>query len=158
MDKTLEIKVTLTALIASIGTILGWKGVLAVCWVVVMALDYITGSAAAKKNGEWDSSVARAGLWHKGGMIAVVLVALIADAALGIVAAQMPSLHVAWPGLLLPLVLVWYIVTELGSIIENAIKMGAPVPKWLKRGLKVAQDAVDAAADETIPEDKGDQK
>lgn len=27
-----------------------------------------------------------------------------------------------------PLVFVWYILTELGSILENTVKMGAPSP------------------------------
>ena len=27
--------------------------------------------------------------------------------------------------------LAWYIVTELGSILENALKMGAKVPGWI---------------------------
>ena len=31
----------------------------------------------------------------------------------------------------LPVVLVWYIFTELGSIAENGAAMGAPVPSWL---------------------------
>lgn len=30
--------------------------------------------------------------------------------------------------LLTPIVLTWYITTELGSILENAAEMGAPVP------------------------------
>ena len=38
----------------------------------------------------------------------------------------------AWvAALVLPVVLVWYIFTELGSIAENAAAMGAPVPEWL---------------------------
>lgn len=34
------------------------------------------------------------------------------------------------------LVSVWYIFTELGSITENAAKMGAPVPEFLIRALE----------------------
>ena len=36
-------------------------------------------------------------------------------------------------GVVLPVALVWYIFTELGSIAENAAAMGAPVPGWLIR-------------------------
>jgi hypothetical protein len=39
--------------------------------------------------------------------------------------------------------LLWYIITELGSIIENAGKLGAPVPDWLKRYLKDYKDKID---------------
>lgn len=149
-SKLLEIKAALTLFFTVVGTFLGWKGILALIWFCVMCLDYLTGSMAAKKNGEWDSSVARAGLWHKGGMIAVILVATITDAVLTIVALQMPVLNIAWPGLLLPLVLVWYIITELGSILENSIKMGAVVPEWLARGLKITAEALDKAGNDAV--------
>ena len=50
--------------------------------------------------------------------------------------------------LLLPMVLVWYILTELGSILENAAAMGAPVPEFLIRILANAKDTVEDAAGE----------
>ena len=46
------------------------------------------------------------------------------------------------------LVLVWYILTELGSILENAAAMGAPVPEFLIRILANAKDTVEDAAGE----------
>ena len=55
-----------------------------------------------------------------------------------------------WPGLILPLVLAWYIITELGSVLENAVKMGANVPQWLvrilKAGIRLTESAGDSAA------------
>lgn len=154
--KMLEIKGAITAFFSVLGLFLGWKGVLAICWLIAMALDYVTGSVAARKNGEWDSARAREGLAHKGGMIAVVLVALLTDAALAIVAMQLPILNVTWPGLLLPLVLVWYIITELGSILENAVKLGATVPEWLTRGLKITLENVDKAGEGAADKLEGD--
>lgn len=52
-------KVALTAFFSALGTILGWKGIMALVWVAVMALDYLTGSAAALKSGRWSSAAAR---------------------------------------------------------------------------------------------------
>ncbi len=43
----------------------------------------------------------------------------------------------------LPLVAIWYIVTELGSIIENAARLGATVPKFLISSLKKLKDKAD---------------
>lgn len=65
--------------------------------------------------------MARGGLWHKGGMIAVVMVAGLADFVLGMVAnsVTLSNMELTYTVLLLPLVLAWYIVTELGSILEN---------------------------------------
>ena len=50
--------------------------------------------------------------------------------------------------LVTPIALLWYIITELGSILENAGKLGAPLPKWLKRMLKQYRDTLDAAQGE----------
>ena len=45
--------------------------------------------------------------------------------------------------LVLPVILVWYIFTELGSIAENATDMGAPVPAWLTKLLAAGKQAAD---------------
>nr|DAT65282.1 MAG TPA: holin [Caudoviricetes sp.] len=143
-EKLLAFKTALAAVFTAIGAFLGWKGVMLVGWIVVMALDYLTGTLAACKSGQWSSTVARDGLWHKGGMIAVVVVAALGDWIIFIIAEHI-HLGIQWPGIVLPLVLAWYILTELGSILENAVKMGASVPEWLVKLLKVGKDAVDNA-------------
>ena len=48
-DKLLAIKGGITAIITGLAAFLGWKGILAVVWVAVMALDYISGTFAACK-------------------------------------------------------------------------------------------------------------
>ena len=125
----------------------GWMGWLVIGWVVCMLLDWISGSMAAAKDGNWDSATARAGIWHKAGMVIVVMVTAIADLVLSVVLSQLP-ISFKYPGMICPIVLVWYIVSELGSITENALAMGAPVPEWLTRLLKASRDAVDKAGDD----------
>lgn len=139
-------KTAIVAAVTALGTFLGWKGIMLVAWVAVMALDYITGTLAACKEGQWCSATAREGLWHKGGMIAVVAVSAIGDIVMVVIVDYVPiGLH--WPGIILPLVLAWYIITELGSILENAVKMGANVPGWLVKLLKASAELVEAAGD-----------
>lgn len=75
----LTVKTAIVAFFTALGAFLGWKGVMLLAWVLVMALDYLTGTLAACHVGEWSSSVAREGIWHRGGMIAVVAVAAISD-------------------------------------------------------------------------------
>ena len=134
-EKLTAIKSAVAAGLMAMGTLLGWKGILLIVWVGVMALDYLSGSLAACREGQWSSAIARQGLWHKGGMILVVTVAGICDGVVVLMAAFLP-LGMEWPGLILPLVLAWYILTELGSILENAVKMGAKTPQWMIRFLK----------------------
>lgn len=121
----------------------GWLGWLIVAWVACMALDWMTGSAAAASKGEWASSVARAGIWHKVAMVVVVLVAGLTDAVLSLAVENLPGLGMTYSVMVLPVVLVWYIFTELGSIAENAAAMGAPVPEWLTKMLVAGKKAAD---------------
>lgn len=139
-------KAGISAAMTAVAAFLGWKGMMAVLWVVCMALDYISGTCAACKNGQWSSRTAREGLWHKGGMILVTAVSALADLAMGVICENV-SIGFAWPGLVLPLVLAWYIITELGSILENAVKLGANVPSWLVKLMKTGLNAVEAAGE-----------
>ena len=148
-DNLIEVKATAVAVCTAIGAFLGWKGIMALVWVIAMGLDYLSGTAAACKDGEWSSSTARDGLWHKGGMILVVVVSAIADGVMAVICENIPVLGIAWPGIILPLVLAWYILTEMGSILENAVKLGADVPDWLVKILKSSLKAVDSVADQT---------
>ena len=126
-ENLVTIKTAIVAGCTALGAFLGWKGVMLIAWVAVMALDYLSVTMAACKDKEWNSETAREGLWHKGGMIAVVLVAAITDWIMVLIAQYIP-IGIQWPGIILPLVLAWYIITELGSILENAVKLGANVP------------------------------
>lgn len=150
MEKINEWKLALTALLGALTALWGWMGWLVVGWVALMLFDYITGTWAALKKGEWSSAVAREGIWHKIGMVVVVVMAAGADLLLSLVLEHLPLLELpfAYTGLICPLVLVWYCLTELGSIGENAIALGAPVPSWLTRILAAGKDAVDQAGEE----------
>lgn len=139
-EKLTAWKAGATALITALTAFLGWKGIAALAWVAAMALDYISGSAAACKEGKWSSKVAREGLWHKMGMVLAVVVAAIADGVLTVLCQQIPGMGITWPGMVLPVVLVWYLLTELGSILENAVRLGAKVPGWLSKLLQAVKD------------------
>ena len=143
-------KAAVIAMIGALTGIWGWFGWLVIGWVLCMLVDYITGSAAAAKQGEWCSEKAREGIWHKAGMIVVVLVAAGADLLISLVIANIPAIQLPFEygGLICPIVLIWYGVTELGSITENAVAMGAPVPEWLTKLLQVSKSAIDSAGDQ----------
>ena len=143
-----EIKAVIVAVIAFFTALWGWIGWAVVIWLLCVVLDYLAGSFAAKKNGEWSSAIAREGLWHKLGEIFAVLVAALCDIALGVIV-KGTGIHIGieLTALCTPIVLLWYIITELGSIIENAGKLGAKIPKWLQKSLKQYQDTIDNQMD-----------
>ena len=45
--------------------------------------------------------------------------------------------------MLTPIVLLWHILTEVGSIIENCGRLGAPMPKWFKARVDQYKEAID---------------
>ena len=48
-----------------------------------------------------------------------------------------------------------YLVNEIRSILENLVEMGVPVPVFLVKGLKIAAEKIDAAANIGGDEDDG---
>ena len=124
-------KAAVAALCGAFTAAFGWLGWLVLAWAACMALDWLSGSAAAASRGEWSSAAARAGIWHKAGMVVVVCVAALTDLVLNVAVENLPLYSIEVEGVVLPVGLVWYIFTELGSIAENGAAMGAPVPSWL---------------------------
>lgn len=156
-DKATEIKAALAAVIAFFTALWGWLGWAVLIWVFCFLLDYLSGTAAARKAGEWSSDIAREGVWHKLGEIFAVLVAALCDIALRVVLEGSGlDLGIQIGPMVTPVVLLWYIITELGSIAENAEKMGAPVPSWIKRSLKQYRDKIDR--DHELPGEEDDKK
>ena len=142
-------KAAVAAVVGCLTALWGWFGWLVVAWVVCMLLDYGTGTAAALLAGEWSSKVARDGLWHKLGAGVAVLVAAILDGVIGLILANIPALELPsrYEVFASVLVLVWYIMTELGSIVENVGALGAPVPAWLRKAIAALESTVDGAGD-----------
>ena len=136
-------KAAVAALCGAFTAAFGWLGWLVLAWAACMALDWLSGSAAAASRGEWSSAVARSGIWHKAGMLVVVIVAALTDAVLSIAVTNLPGLGITYQSLILPVVLVWYIFTELGSIAENAAHMGADVPDGLLKLLAAGKKAAE---------------
>ena len=151
MENVTRFKAALSAVLAAMTALWGWFGWLVLAWVVCMAVDYFTGYGAAMKTGEWSSNIAREGLWHKAGCIFAVLVAGILDAVVGYLLGNIEGLALpfTYTVIICPLVVTWYLLMELGSILENVGKMGAPLPEFLKKMIAVLKATVDTAGENT---------
>lgn len=147
MEKLNVLKASLAAFFGAVAALLEWRGVLFVILFALMLIDYFSGWIAALKNGEWKSAIARAGVAHKLGMLLIVAASGIADIAVGLIFANVVEAGYTWDYIIFPLVVSWYILAEFGSIIENAILLGAPVPEWLKKMLDVGRKLIDGKAD-----------
>lgn len=80
---------------------------------ILIAMDYLSGIAAAASRGDLQSSKMREGLWHKLGEVgAIILAYLVAE----------EGHYIGLPyqiDLLIPAVLIWISVMEITSILEN---------------------------------------
>ena len=154
-ENLVAVKATMTAFFAALGAFLGWRVIMFLVLLALMAMDYFSGTLAARQTGTWKSSMAREGIGHKVGMFMIVVVCVIADFVLLLACENLPHdvINFHWPMIISPLVTVWYIITEIGSIIENAMEMGAKVPAWLPKMLNATLKAVDNVGESTLDVD-----
>ena len=139
------IKGALSAAGAALTALWGWFGWLIVAWGASMALDVFTGMAAGCAQGAWSSQKAREGLWHKAGCVAAVTAAGVLDLVAGLLTRELPAgaLPFDYTVFLCPRGVAWYLLTEVGSILENAGALGAPIPGWLRRAVKSLREAME---------------
>lgn len=148
-DNLVAAKAAITTFLGAVGTFLGCRMIMLIVWVGLMCLDYLSGTIAARQNGTWKSEKARDGIGHKAGMFFVVIVSMVADFIILLICDNIPHdvLSIDWPMAIFPMVTMWYIITEIGSIIENAIEMGANVPSWLPKLLNATLHTVETVGD-----------
>jgi toxin secretion/phage lysis holin len=150
-----EIAIMIQTTLAGVGAFLSAKlGILfpVLCILAVMMfIDYISGMLASQvesldhpddKNYGWNSKKGAKGIIKKFGYISTIAVAMVIDYVIVSVSAK---LNIKMPATALfgLLVTVWYILNESLSIIENAGRMGAPVPEWLRKYIAVLKDKID---------------
>lgn len=112
----------------------GWDTSLTVLGAL-MLIDYISGVVVAgvfhnsnkTESGSLNSRAGAKGLFRKGGMLAIVLVASLLDILIG-------------TSFVRDAVVIAYIVNEAISIIENAGLMGIPIPDKLMQAIEVLKN------------------
>ena len=118
--------------------------------VVVMLLDYATGMTKAWNAGELSSRVGLRGILKKVGYVATVGVAAVVDWLLRYGAG---TLGWDWPVefLFASIVIIWLVINELLSILENVSAIGAPVPGFLQALLKKLKVHTEDTAADKLP-------
>jgi len=102
----------------------GWSSLLSILLTFVV-LDYTSGVLAAAKEGKLRSDVGLWGIAKKVMIFAIVAVAHLVDSALG-------EAH-----LFRDAAIFFYLANELLSLIENAGRLGAPIPGIIKQAVEV---------------------
>ena len=129
----------------------GWLWRLSLIHLGCIALDLLTFTLACRKNGERGKGLVRSRLWVKLGGIIAAMAAALADSMLRMILLRLPmELPFEYTTLLCPVVMVWYILTEMGSIVENVGEMGAKVPAFLKNIIAVLHTGVEESGDKLV--------
>lgn len=125
------IKILVTGALATVAAYFNVLLLPLVVLCAVMAFDYITGVVGAWHKGELSSRVGWYGIVKKVCYLFAVAVGMVVDyvciSALAQVHVDVGAVH-----LFGMLVIVWLILNELLSILENLDKIGVPLPQWLK--------------------------
>lgn len=100
-------------------------------FAMLVIFDVITGCAKAWKAGRLKSRTLRNGLFGSiGEMLALLLCIFIA----GIIPISSPLVFA---------ILIFMVLKEITSIVENLVELGAKLPSWLIKGLQVQTDKLD---------------
>jgi len=141
-DKIMMLKLGICGVIAFLGELFDYQIKLVLIMFSMMAIDFVTGTIAGAKTVGLSSKIARKGAISKLAYFAVVGAAALCDASLSILANNIGDAF-SWPIVCTPLACGWYIITDAISILENATIMGAPVPGWMQKLLKITKDKFD---------------
>ena len=122
---------------------------------LIMVVDYITGMLASKTEAilhpgdpayGWSSRKGLLGILKKTGYLAIIAVGVCLDQ---IILTGLSHMGVESPirGLFGLIIVVWLVLNEMLSVVENAGRMGADVPPWLARYIAVLKGRVDREAE-----------
>lgn len=150
------VQVFLSGILAYISAKLGFLFPVLLLLMAMMVGDYVTGMMASKAEAAdhpedpaygWNSKKGVKGIIKKVGYLCVIAVAMVMDYVIinvaGTMGYDMPVTAVF--GLM---VTIWYLLNEMLSVIENAGRMGAPVPAWLAKYIAVLKHKVDQAGEQ----------
>lgn len=147
----MSIQLLATGVVAYLSHKLGVTFYLLGLLLVLMVIDYVSGMAASAveaidhpddKRYGWSSKKGAKGIAKKVAYLCVIAVSMVIDY---IVIRTSGVLGVALPNTMLSLLVsVWYLLNEALSIIENAGRIGAPVPNWLMKYIAALKNKIDS--------------
>ena len=147
----MTIQIFATGVVAYLSQKLGVTFYLLGLLLVLMVIDYVSGMAASAveaidhpddKQYGWSSKKGAKGIAKKVAYLCVIAASMVIDY---VVIKTSGVLGVALPNTMLSLLVsVWYLLNETLSIIENAGRIGAPVPNWLMKYIAALKDKIDS--------------
>lgn len=123
--------------------------------LAVMIVDYITGMVKAWYNSELCSRIGLKGIIKKVGYLVIVGVGMVVDYLIR-EALHSVGVAVTVEYTVALIVIIWFIINELISILENVADIGAPVPEFILKLVKRLKVSVEEKAE--VVEESGEVK
>ncbi|MDL2302370.1 phage holin family protein [Lachnospiraceae bacterium OttesenSCG-928-D06] len=149
-------KSILTSIGALIGNSIGILMPSLILLIVLMIVDYISGLFAAKKEAlehpdnmdyRISSKKSIVGIYKKVGYMITILVAICTDYIIYKIVVEI-GLEAKTNTMFGMLVSIWFLINELLSILENANRMGAVLPQFLRNMLIKMRDEIETQSGE----------
>lgn len=119
-------------------------------FLMMNVIDWLTGWYAARQTGKESSKVGAKGVVKKLWYWIVILISFYISFSFEKMGALV-GINLSFMNMLGYFVLTSYLVNEIRSILENALKVGVTLPQFLIKGLKIAGDLIDNTANATLP-------
>lgn len=142
MEHEKTIKALISAVIAGLAAYAKVILVPLALLIIMMIVDYISGMSKAYINGEWSSKVGFQGIVKKVGYMGVVIVAAVMDWVIysGLKGVGVDIKMSYYLGLI---VVIWLLINECISVLENLGEIGVPLPTFLIKGIKKLQKNIE---------------
>lgn len=124
------LKAVLSAAIAAVAAYFQQLIIPVIVLIAVMMIDYVSGVSAAYVNSELSSRTGILGILKKVGYLMIVAVGMVIDYLLSL-AGGAAGLDLSGKFFVALVVVIWLIINECLSILENSAKMGLPVPGFV---------------------------
>lgn len=135
MERTTVAHITLAGAIGALAAYFNILLVPLIVLVAVMGADYLTGMFSAKRGGGLNSRTGVLGIIKKVGYLALVGVGIVVDYLMTSALSQI-GIKSGMPNLFGLMVIIWLIINELISILENLGEIGVPMPDFLVKAVK----------------------
>lgn len=142
-------KAVLTSFFTAISLKLGDLGGLLWLFIAAVILDYVTGVLAAAYNKELHSGTGLRGVIKKVGECFVIAVALLTDEVISGIGGHL-GMKFSTGGAIATTVVIWLILNELISILENISKLDVAFPPFLMSAITLLKNQAGKAGDTLV--------
>lgn len=120
-------------------------------FILVLALvviDYVTGIIGSVVTKSFSSTIMRTGLWHKLAYLVAIIVGLVLERL-----SAHYELGFVFAGTITTMIVIWIIITEVGSIMENLVKINPNLANNTFMRIFSRREEAEQIEEETIEEE-----